>query len=223
MGRVATRLERVELVLQHQSHLAQQTELVGSRDDHPAPGPDEPSQFPHERTRVLQMLDRLDGHHEIAGSVRQRSPARVQVDSVELSFVRETIIVNDIDSDVSIEPGSQVIPQVTGTAPDIDEDSAPSVPASDGIGDRSVDLLTTNSQTLQTRVSTRSDEAVIGADSHSGSEEARPAGRVPRGGQPEPHRQIGTISQPGGSGRFPRLRPTSLPDATPQNLYALPR
>ena len=149
MGRVATRLERVELVLQHQSHLAQQTELVGSRDDHPAPGPDEPSQFPHERTRVLQMLDRLDGHHEIAGSVRQRSPARVQVDSVELSFVRETIIVNDIDSDVSIEPGSQVIPQVTGTAPDIDEDSAPSVPASDGIGDRSVDLLTTNSQTLQ--------------------------------------------------------------------------
>ena len=148
MCRVAAGLEGVELVLNYQGHLAQQTELVRSRDDHPSPRPGKPGQFPDERTGVFQVLDRLDGHHHISGRIRQRSPASVQVDSVELSLFWQTIIANYVDPNVSVEPGSEVAPQVAGPAADVDEDAAAGVTLGDSIGDRSVDRVTTDSQAL---------------------------------------------------------------------------
>ena len=148
MRRVAAGLEGVELVLQYQGQLAQQTELVRSRDDHPSPGPGQSGQFPDERTGVLQVLDRLHGHHHIPSRIRQRSPTSIQVDSVELDLIWQAIIANYVDPNVSVEPGTEVTPQVAGPAPDVDEDAAAGVTLGDGIGDRSVDRVTTDSQAL---------------------------------------------------------------------------
>jgi hypothetical protein len=93
------------------------------------------------------MLDRLDGHHHISGRIWQWNPASVQVDSVELNRVWQTIIANYIDPNVSVEPGTEVAPQVAGPAADVDEDATAGVPSGDGIGDGEVDRVTTDSQT----------------------------------------------------------------------------
>jgi len=49
---------------------------------------------------------------------------------------------------VSVEQGTEVTLQVAGSAPDVDEDAAARVPLGDGIGDSSVDRVTTDSQAL---------------------------------------------------------------------------
>ena len=125
-----------------------------------------PGQFPDERTGVFQVLDRLDGHHYVRGRVRQRDPAGVQVDSVELNRVWQTFIATYIDPNVSVEPGSEVAPQVPGPAADVDEDATAGVTLGDRIGDRSVDRVTTDSQALPARVSTSSNDGVIRAALH---------------------------------------------------------
>ena len=72
-------LKSIELILENQRHLAQQTELVGRGDDYNAARFDHARKLPHERAGVLQVFDGLDRGDHIRIFVGQRQCAVVQI------------------------------------------------------------------------------------------------------------------------------------------------
>ncbi len=51
--------------------------LVRRRDDEKAAGLEDPLDLPQEAVRVLEMLDRLERHHDVEAGVVRRNPLRI--------------------------------------------------------------------------------------------------------------------------------------------------
>src|SRR5262249_4398844 len=125
MGGIASVLEGVELVLHHQRHLAQQTELIRRGDGNPASGSHQPYEFATEPTWVFEMLNSFDGSHNVSTTGRQGHSLSVQVERVKFRVFGEIIVSDHIHPDVVVEPVAHIAPQVTGATTHVQECASP--------------------------------------------------------------------------------------------------
>ena len=72
MGRIVHILEHRKAMLGYQGQQAQKAKLVGRGNDHGAAPLGHADQFPHQRARVLQVLDYFRGHDRVGETVGQR-------------------------------------------------------------------------------------------------------------------------------------------------------
>src|SRR5438309_9040891 len=82
---------------------AEQAKLVWCRHDHATARFSHAYKLSHKRSRIFQMLDSLHGYHCIRAPIRQRCPAPIKVNLVEVSIFRKTLIADDIDSGVALK------------------------------------------------------------------------------------------------------------------------
>ena len=100
MRGIVTLLERREAAFDDERQQAQRAELVRRRHHDPAARPGDPHELAHESPRILEVLDHFHGGGRVGRGRRDRQDA-VEIDLVEVHFVREVGIPDRVEADAS--------------------------------------------------------------------------------------------------------------------------
>src|SRR6478672_10498708 len=117
---IVARAKCGEVPLQEQGAETDQAALIRRRHDDPTAGPGDPRQLPHERARILEMLNRLDRYRHVRGTIRKRNWIAIQIRAHESYSVRQAVISNGVDAHIRFHGAAEKLAQPARSASDVD-------------------------------------------------------------------------------------------------------